>query len=211
MINMRDDYKDYDDELEDDDRYEDSSKEVVDASGDDPPKKGVKKNPKVKQQEEIDRLKETIVLLNDKLLRNQAEFENVKKRINQEKIDDRKYAALNFISMILDPIDRLIQICDTPTDNELLKNYLIGFKMIANQFAEALAFEDVKEIPTLNKPFDPKVHDAVEKVSIEGVDDLIVVEVLQKGYTYKNKVIRPAMVKVNENKQNKENKEEKGD
>jgi molecular chaperone GrpE len=84
------------------------------------------------------------------------------------------------------------------TDNELLKNFLIGFKMINDQLFNVLNTDGVKEIEALNTPFEPNVHHAIEKVENKEKPNGIVIEVVQKGYTYKDQLLRPAMVKVNE-------------
>jgi molecular chaperone GrpE len=101
------------------------------------------------------------------LLRNAAELENFKKRMTQERINDRKYASKNLIHDILNPLDQLNKIVHLPTDNELLKNFLIGFKMINDQIYQLLEADGLKEIDALEKPFDPKLHYAVEKCSVE--------------------------------------------
>jgi len=175
-------------------------KQSVEASS-----KKEKKEKKSKQVSLIDDLNEQIVNLKDQLLRNQADVENFKKRIMHEKVQERKYAALNFISTILDPIDRLLSVINFKTDDQMLQNFLIGFKMISDQFLEALENEGVQKIKSLNEKFNPSVHQAVEKVHLEDKDDGIVVEVLQDGYQYKDRLIRPAMVKVNERIKEEEN------
>ncbi|CCV64208.1 Protein GrpE (HSP-70 cofactor) [Alteracholeplasma palmae J233] len=157
-----------------------------------------KKEKKKKEKEIIEGLNQEIVELKDKLLRNAAELENFKKRIQQERINDRKYAASNLINDLLVPLDQFAKVVEMKTDNEVLKNFLIGFNMINDQFKSILETEGVKEIDALNKPFDPTLHYAVEKVNISDKENGINVEVLQKGYTYKERILRPAMVKVNE-------------
>lgn len=166
-----------------------------------------KKERKSKQAEKIQSLEVEIAELNDKLLRNVAELENFKKRMQTERIQDRKYASLNLITNLLDPVDQLIKIVEFKTDNDLLNNFLIGFKMISDQIVSVLEDDGVKEIKALNETFDPQVHQAVEKVSIAEQANGINIEVLQKGFIYKDRLIRPAMVKVNEwSEKNGENK-----
>ena len=84
------------------------------------------------------------------------------------------------------------------TDNEVLKNFLIGFKMINSQLFEILKNDGVSEIKAKGLAFDPAVHQAVSTEKQEGVEKGIVLEELQKGYKYKDRVIRPSMVKVSE-------------
>lgn len=157
-----------------------------------------KKEKKNKHKEQLENLENEINQLKDKLLRNAAELENFKKRMNQERINDRKYASKTLISDILNPLDQLNKVVNMPTDNEALKNFLIGFKMINDQFYNILFQDGLKEIEALNQMFDPKVHYAIEKTNDKEKPNGINLEVIQKGYTYKEQLLRPAMVKVNE-------------
>ena len=81
---------------------------------------------------------------------------------------------------------------------EELKNYLEGFKLIYNQIKEILNANDVKEIEALGKEFDPNFHQSIAVKKDDSQESGIVLEVYQKGYTYKDKVLRPAMVIINE-------------
>jgi molecular chaperone GrpE len=157
-----------------------------------------KKDKKNKQKELIEKLELEVASYKDKLLRNAAELENFKKRIQQERIQDRKYASKNLIADMLTALDQLNQAVNMKTDNDLLKNFLIGFKMINDQLFNVLFQDGVKEIEALDKPFDPNIHYAVEKVSIIEKPNGTNIEVLQKGYLYKDQLLRPAMVKINE-------------
>jgi len=157
-----------------------------------------KKEKKNKHKEQIEKLEEEIKVLRDKVLRNAAELENFKKRTNQERIQDRKYASKNLISDILNPLDQLNKVVNMQTDSDLLKNFLIGFKMINDQLYNVLNQDGLKEINALNQPFDPNYHYAIEKVSDKEKPNGINIEVIQKGYTYKDQLLRPAMVKINE-------------
>ena len=157
-----------------------------------------KKEKKSKQKEHIDQLENELKDLKDKMLRNAAELENFKKRIHNERIQERKYASKHLIGEILNPLDQLDKIVNMKTDNELLKNFLIGFKMINDQIYNVLMADGLKDINALNQPFDPNLHHAIEKVSDKEKENGIVIEVVQKGYTYKDQLLRPAMVKINE-------------
>ncbi len=132
------------------------------------------------------------------LLRNQADFENFKKRINQERIQDRKYAGMDIIHDLLIPIDQLNKVVSMEVSDEVLKNYLLGFKMINDQIYQTLEDNGVTPIKSIGEKFDPKVHYAVEKDSNKELENGIITEEIQKGYMYKDRIIRPAMVKVNE-------------
>jgi molecular chaperone GrpE len=187
--------------MEMDEKKENLDQEIVEENTNEDSKqseKEIKKEKKNKLKEENDKLVQEVKNLKENLLRNAAELENFKKRINQERIQDRKYASKHLIFEILTPLDQLSKIVNMKTDNDMLKNFLIGFKMVNDQLFSVLEADGVKEIDALNKPFDPKLHYAIEKVSDESKDNGINLEVIQKGYTYKEQLLRPAMVKVNE-------------
>lgn len=157
-----------------------------------------KKEKKNKQKEVVEKLEAEVVFYKDKYLRSQAELENFKKRMQQERIQDRKYASKNLIGDLLVALDQLNTAVNMKTDNDLLKNFLIGFKMINDQLFNVLFQDGLKEIEALDKPFDPNLHYAVDKVSILDKPNGTNIEVMQKGYTYKDQLLRPAMVKINE-------------
>ena len=145
-------------------------------------------------------LQEKVTALQEALLRNQAELMNFKRRKEEETSRLLKYAnediILGFLP-ILDNIERAINMDDDNLEDEVSK-FLSGFKMIYSKIRDLLNKFEVKEIICLNEKFDPTYHQAVLTDKVEGVESGIVLEVLQKGYMYKDKVIRPSMVKVNE-------------
>jgi molecular chaperone GrpE len=157
-----------------------------------------KKEKKNKHKEQVEALEKEIKDFKDKWLRSIAELENFKKRNTQERINDRKFASKNLIGDILNPLEQMNKAVNMQTDNEMLKNFLIGFKMINDQFYNILIQDGLKEIDALNKPFDPNYHYAIEKTLDQDKPNGINLEVIQKGYTYKDQILRPAMVKVNE-------------
>ena len=97
----------------------------------------------------------------------------------------------------IDNFERAINLDDENLDDELSK-FLAGFKMIYCHLVEVLEKYDVKAIDDKGKEFDPKLHQAVLTEKVEGMEPGMVVEVMQKGYMLKDKVIRPAMVKVSD-------------
>jgi molecular chaperone GrpE len=159
-----------------------------------------KKHKKVKYDIEKDEkylsLKEENEKLLDQLLRKQAEFENYKKRVMEERQRDRKYALQDFLMEAIETLDIFDKAVSIPTDDELLKKYLSGFIMVNNRLKNILENYGVVQIACLNKPFDPSFHSALETIEVEGVESNIVVEVVMTGYMYKDRVLRPAMVKV---------------
>lgn len=157
-----------------------------------------KKTPKKNEQD--NKLLEENKTLNDKVLRLSAEMQNIKRRKEEEisklcKYDGEKL-IINLLN-IVDNFERAIKIDDNNSGDELSK-FLSGFKMIYTNLLNILNSYEVKEIDCLNKEFDPTLMEAVLTDKVEGIESNKVIEVLQKGYTYKDKVVRTAMVKVSE-------------
>ena len=136
-----------------------------------------------------------------KSMRIQAEMLNFKKRKEDEVASFYKYCNEDLIEELLPVIDnfeRAIQMDASEDASDEVKRFLEGFKMIYGNLVSILNKEDVKEIEASGIEFDPNYHQAVLTEHDETKPSGVVLEVLQKGYTYKDKVIRPAMVKVNE-------------
>ena len=150
--------------------------------------------------EENKKLIEEKNALSDKILRLNAEMQNMSRRFNEEKANIYKYDGEKLIKEILPIIDnfeRAISLDDDNLTDELSK-FLSGFKMIYTSLLSTLNAIGVKEIEAMGKQFDPKTMEAIMTTSIMEEEEGVVVEVMQKGYTYNDKVIRVAMVKVNE-------------
>jgi molecular chaperone GrpE len=160
----------------------------------------------VDTNEEIQKLQEEVKRLNDLYLRTLADAENFKRRINEERIRERKYGAQSLLEKLVAVVDIFDKAVNVETDDEKLKNFLIGFEMINKQLAQILADEGIKKIETKDQKFNPQYHHAIEIDYQEGVEDNIILEEVQTGYMFKDRVLRPALVKVN-----KINKEEKED
>ena len=131
-------------------------------------------------------------------MRTQAEMQNMRRRMEEEKANLLKYEGEGLIKNLLPVIDnfeRAIGMDDTNLEDEVSK-FLSGFKMIYGTLSSTLQGYEVIAMDILNKPFDPNTMDAVMVEEVEGMESNMVVDVLQKGYTYKGKVIRHAIVKV---------------
>ena len=153
-----------------------------------------------KLEKEILELKNKNDELVNKLLYSQAEFANYKKRKELEVANMLKYSNMDIVKEILpivDNFERAIRLDDSNLDDSLSK-FLEGFKMIYSHLVELLKKFEVSEIDCLNKEFDPNIAQALMTVKAEGVKPGVVVEVLQKGYMLKDKMVRPALVKVSE-------------
>ncbi len=153
---------------------------------------------KKKEDEEKKKLENEIASLKDKNLRIQAEMQNMRRRMEEEKANLLRYEGEDLIIKLLPTLDnfeRAIKMDDANLEDEISK-FLEGFKMIYGNLSSTLQGFEVLAMDILNKPFDPELMDAVLVEEVDGVEPNIVVDVLQKGYTYKGKVIRHAMVKV---------------
>ncbi|WP_164668562.1 nucleotide exchange factor GrpE [Virgibacillus doumboii] len=146
--------------------------------------------------EEVDQLKKEKDEALQRLLRIQAEYDNFKKRSQKEKEADRKYKAQDLINELLPAIDNFERALQVEVNDES-KGFVDGISMVYQQIKDALKAQGAEEIECVGKPFDPNLHHAVMQVEDENYDSDIVVEELQKGYMLKDKVVRPAMVKVN--------------
>lgn len=153
-----------------------------------------------KYETEIEKLKLDLTNVNEKMLRNQAELVNFKRRKEEEVSYMMKYCnedILKSLLPIIDNFERGLMMDDNDLSDEVSK-FLSGFKMIYTDIIGIMNKNEVKEIEAEGIEFDPKVHQAVLMDHDEEKPHGVVLEVLQKGYMYKDKVIRPAMVKVNE-------------
>ena len=157
-------------------------------------KKAKKSNP------EIEKLNKEKAELMDKVLRLTAEMQNMNRRFNEEKANIYKYDGEKLIKEllpILDNFERAIALDDDNLTDELSK-FLAGFKMIYTSLLSLLNNIGVHEIEALGKEFDPNTMEAIMTTNIMEEEQNVVVDVMQKGYMYNDKVIRVAMVKVNE-------------
>lgn len=135
--------------------------------------------------------------LQNKLMYKDAELINYRKRKDEETQNLMKYASQDIILDILNSIDNFERALSSVKEDDTNKNLMIGIKMIYNELVNTLNKYGVSEIEALNKEFDHNLHNAVMTDENKEVEDNIITEVLQKGYKYKDRVIRPAMVKVN--------------
>jgi molecular chaperone GrpE len=146
--------------------------------------------------DELQKLRAERDSLVDRLARAQAEFENARRRASKEQADFRDYATLDAIRSLLpvmDSFERALQVKSDPAD------FRGGVELIYKQLQDALAKLGVREIPGKGEPFDPRYHEAIEMVETDEVPDHHVIEELQRGYKIKDRLLRPAMVKVAKN------------
>jgi len=152
------------------------------------------------KDQEIETLNKQISDLKEALLRNQADLQNYKRRKDEEYENFQKYKNEDLIKELLTVVDnfeRAIKMDDNDLSDEVSK-FLSGFKLIYTNTINILNKYEVKEIKAEGIEFDPTYHHAVLTDHDDNKPSGVVLEVLQKGYVYKDRVIRPAMVKVNE-------------
>ena len=159
-----------------------------------------KKKEKNKFKEEIEKLKLENRQKSEEVLMARADLINYRKRKDEEVTRMLKFCNEDLIKQILpilDNFERAIKLDDNNLEDEVSK-FLEGFKMIYCNMQNVMENFEVKAIDGANKPFDPNYHNAIMVERRDGIESGMVLEVLQKGYIYKDKVIRPAMVKVSE-------------
>jgi molecular chaperone GrpE len=146
---------------------------------------------------ELENLKAEKATYLDRLARLQAEFDNYRKRAAREQQDFRDYAladALKQVLPILDSLDRALK-----TENASTDDFRSGVDLIDRQFHDVLARLGVEPIQAAGQLFDPNLHQAIQMVDTEEVADHHVVDELQRGYRIKDRLLRPAMVRVAQN------------
>jgi molecular chaperone GrpE len=132
----------------------------------------------------------------NRLLRTQADFENFRRRNRQEMEQLSTYAGEDLLKKILPVVDSLERAVDCFTEKTDSCSWQDGVLLTLKQFKSILQSEGLEPIPAKDNPFDPQVHEAVFQEESGDVELPTVVEELQKGYKYKNKLLRPALVKV---------------
>lgn len=145
---------------------------------------------------ELQKLRAERDSLLDRLARAQAEFENARRRAAKEQQDFRDFATADAIKSLLpvmDSFERALQVKSNPGD------FRGGIELIYRQLQDTLAKLGVSAIPAKGQPFDPHYHEAIEMVETSDAADHEVIEELQRGYKLKDRLLRPAMVKVARN------------
>ena len=145
---------------------------------------------------ELQKLKAERDSLLDRLARAQAEFENVRRRAGKEQQESRDYAVSDAIKSLLPVMDSMERALQVKSDAAELRS---GVELIYKQLQAALAKLSVNAIASKGEAFDPHYHEAIEMVETTDAPDHQVIEELQRGYKFKDRLLRPAMVKVAKN------------
>ncbi len=130
----------------------------------------------------------------DQFLRTAAEMENFRKRVNRERVEERKYAGIGLIGDLLPAIDNLQRGLDAAADDDSSGNVLQGVQMVLKQFEEILARHGVEPITAEGEQFDPNLHEALQQRPTNEVPPMTVVDVLERGFKLGDRVIRASKV-----------------
>src|SRR5438067_11821122 len=153
-------------------------------------------DPRAEHVSEVDKLRAERDMLIDRLARMQADFDNARKRASREQQDFRDYALADTIRAlipVLDSFDRALK--SSPEKSE----FHVGVELIHKQLQDVLARIGVQAVLAAGQQFDPRYHEAIEMVDTEDARDNEVIEELQRGYKLKDRLLRPAMVRVARN------------
>jgi len=131
--------------------------------------------------------------LHDRLLRARAEFDNARRRTERERSDYLQFAAMDLVKDLLPVLDDFERALKVETAD---CNYAKGVELIYQRLSETLKKLGLERLETEGKQFDPNVHQAVERVPTDEVEDQTVLGEFQRGYNFKGKLLRPAMVRV---------------
>ena len=152
-------------------------------------------------QEEFDRLKTERDSLLDRLARLQAEFENARKREARERNEFRDYAVAGAVEQFLPVLDNFQLALKSTGSAEQLRT---GVELIVKQMEEALRSLNVQPVEAVGADFDPRIHEALEMVEKPDLPDHQVFDEVRRGYRIKERLLRPALVRVASNPQQKE-------
>jgi len=131
--------------------------------------------------------------LYDRMLRARAEFDNARRRAERERGDFLQFAAMDLVREILPVLDDFERALKVETAD---KDYAKGVELIYQRLSETLKKMGLEPLDTLGKPFDPNLHQAVERVETDESEDQTILGEFQRGYNFRGKLLRPAMVRV---------------
>ena len=153
--------------------------------------------PQAVREGEFEKLKAERDSLVDRLARLQAEFENARKRATREQQEFREYALADAVKELLPTLDSFERALQTSAREKT--EFRSGVELIYKQLQDALAKLGLRAVPAKDEPFDPRWHQAIEMVDTTDAPDHQVIDELQPGYKLKDRLLRPAMVRVARN------------
>ena len=171
--------------------------EVVEEQNENVENQEAEKSTEETSEDKIKKLEAELQECKNSYTRKLAEFQNFAKRKENEVAEMRKYASEEIVVKLLDNIDNLERAVDASKESQNFDSLIEGVNMILNNLKNLLTEEGVEEIEAAGKEYDPYEHKAMITENKEELDDNVVVQVFQKGYKMKGKVVRPAMVTVN--------------
>ena len=148
-----------------------------------------------KADAEVAKLGADLEELRQTLLRRQADFDNYRKRIEKERFEDSKRATARVIEGLIPVIDGFEHALVAHREAEY-DNYRKGFELIYKQLLDNLAKLGAERIDPMGNPFDPHLHQAVDRAETTDYEDGTILQVFQPGYVFHGRVLRPAMVRV---------------
>jgi molecular chaperone GrpE len=151
--------------------------------------------PEMLSGEQVDKLVAEKQELTNTLLRRQADFENYRKRVEKERLQERQRGAESVIEQILPVLDAINNALDGKQATAGAE-YLKGFELVRRQLWDVLAKQGLTRIDSLGKQFNPHLHHAIESVETDEHAEGTVLSEMQPGYMYQERVLRPAMVSV---------------
>lgn len=156
--------------------------------------------------DQVKQLEDEIKKLKNEVLVAKANEINFKKRLEEDKLKSIKYANQGLLEKFVDQLDLFDSVVNMKTDDPMLKNFLMGFEMINNNFKQIINDEGVKRIEVkIGDQFDPRYHHPFETEWNEDYEENAILAELKGGYTYKDRVLRPTLVKVNKKEEVKNN------
>ncbi|MBX3438147.1 MAG: nucleotide exchange factor GrpE [Planctomycetaceae bacterium] len=130
----------------------------------------------------------------DRALRTQAEWENYRRRIQREREDERRFAALPFVRDLLPSLDNLQRALDAGRHTDDLSAMLQGVEMVASQIGDVLTRHGAEPIVAVGEPFDPNRHEAIQQMASADHPPMTVIDEVERGYTLHDRVVRPSKV-----------------
>jgi molecular chaperone GrpE len=143
-------------------------------------------------QEELQNLQQEISRFRELYLRKLADFDNYRKRQEREMVEFRRYSNAELMRDCLPVLDNLERALTAPGGDG--KGLREGVELVLRQFREILGRYGLSEVDPMDQPFDPALHEAIQRYEVSGVQEATVVQVLQKGYRLGERLIRPALV-----------------
>jgi molecular chaperone GrpE len=148
-------------------------------------------------EQERDQLALQRAELQDRYLRLQAEFENYRRRVERERMEFAEYAGMEVVRALIPTVDDFERALKAAADSGASNDEFVkGVQLIYSRLMETLQKQGAEPIAAENVKFDPHLHHAVQRVEIDDAEDGDILDVYERGYNFKGKLLRPAMVKV---------------